>query len=516
MTRESADCTYVYNYINSTTGCWILKTEFDSKEEAWRTKKRPSVDSLQNGRDEMNLAEFPLAAISDRFLDGTKTVVFSDSVWDSELRQHVPRELTVSGSDLYGLPTAKDDDVLLACIQVSSLGDFHSREVHFSRYELLKLLRWPDEGKYYHRLATSLRRWKGLTIFSNRAFYDNGRKSWVNRDFGVFDKLQIYEREIHERMSAPPSSSFIWNEVLFDSFQAGYLKQLDWDLYCELKNPVAKRLYRFLDKRFYYGDRLTIDLHELAFKKVRLSQNYNTAQVKRALVGGIRELEALWDLKPLSDQKRFRKISRGKWEAVFVRRRKPTKRQQEQEIKSLDLVYELTKRDIGPACADELVAKYPQDRIQTMIELYDWYNGRGQEKGPGFIVAGIKSPAAYRLPKGFETSDQKTKRKQASHLRKRAEQELQKKKEAKTSANEKAKYAPFWTYWNGLTEGEQAAFEAEAVGTAEPLKRRWYEESRASGRQSHDAFRTVILRDHFLKSHSPGGVHRDTSRRRSS
>ena len=193
----------------------------------------------------MNLAEFPLAAISDRFLDGTKTVVFSDSVWDSELRRHVPRELTISGSDRYGLPTAKDDDVLLACIQVSSLGDFQTREVNFSRYELLKLLRWPDEGKYYHRLATSLRRWKGLTIFSNRAFYDNGRKSWVNRDFGIFDKLQIYEREVTRGIFAPPSSSFVWNEVLFESFQAGYLKQLDWDLYCRAEKPRRKAVIPF-------------------------------------------------------------------------------------------------------------------------------------------------------------------------------------------------------------------------------------------------------------------------------
>ena len=447
----------------------------------------------------MNLAEFPLAAISDRFLDGTKTVVFSDSVWDSQLRRHVPRELTVSGSDLYGLPTAKDDDVLLACIQISSLGDFQSKEVRFSRYELLKLLRWPDEGKYYHRVATSLRRWKGLAIFSNRAFYDNGRKSWVNRDFGVFDKLEIYEREIHERMSAPPSSSFIWNEVLFESFQAGYLKQLDWDLYCELKNPVAKRLYRFLDKRFYHGDSLTIDLHELAFKKVRLSQNYNTAQVKRVLIGGIRELEALWELKPISDKKRFRKLSPGKWEAVFTRRRKPTKRERDSELQSSDLVYELTKRDIGPATADELVEKHSQDRIRTMIELYDWHNARGQEKGPGFIVAGIKAATPYRLPRGFETNDQKAKRKRASNSRKRAEKELRKQKHAEAVAKEKAEQAPFWAYWNGLTEAEQTAFEAEAFRNAEPLKRQLYQESKASGVETHKDFRIVILRDHYRK-----------------
>ena len=50
--------------------------------------------------DELNLAEFPLAVISDRFLDGTKTVVLEDTVFDREQNKYLPRRLTLSGSDL--------------------------------------------------------------------------------------------------------------------------------------------------------------------------------------------------------------------------------------------------------------------------------------------------------------------------------------------------------------------------------------------------------------------------------
>ena len=237
------------------------------------------LETFCDGRDEMNLAELPLASVSDRFLDGEKTVVFVGEVWDRDERVAVKRKLSISGSDLYGLPTAKDDDVLLACVQLSAIGAFHEREVHFSRYELLKLLRWADTTRNYRRLSSSLRRWKGLTIYSDRAFYDQKHKSWVTRDFGIFDNLYIYEREETDGKYAPAKSRFIWNEVIFDSFQAGYLKKLDWELYMSLKDPVAKRLYRFLDKRFYWKDTVTIDLHELAFNKIRVSRNYNTAQV---------------------------------------------------------------------------------------------------------------------------------------------------------------------------------------------------------------------------------------------
>jgi len=114
--------------------------------------------------------------------------------------------------------------ILLACIQLSRLNDFNSREVSFSRYEILRLLGWADETRNYDRVATSLRRWKGLSNFSDRAFYDHEQKSWVNRDFGVFDNLVIYRREVIQGKAAPGCSRFVWNEVLFRSFQSGYLK----------------------------------------------------------------------------------------------------------------------------------------------------------------------------------------------------------------------------------------------------------------------------------------------------
>ena len=37
--------------------------------------------------------------------------------------------------------------------------DFRDVKVNFSRYELIKLLDWPDEGESYKRLDESLNRW---------------------------------------------------------------------------------------------------------------------------------------------------------------------------------------------------------------------------------------------------------------------------------------------------------------------------------------------------------------------
>ncbi len=469
-------------------------------ESGEKQRRLHRLETFEAGRDELNLAEFPLAAICDRFLDGSKTVVFEDTVWDEEKRKRLPRKLTISGSDRFGLPTAKDDDVLLACIQLSSLGHFHQREVHFSRYELLKLLRWPDETRYYRRLATSLRRWKGLTVYSDRAFYDKARQSWVNKDFGVFDNLYIYEREEEQRRDAPADSWFTWNEVVFGSFQAGYLKKLDWDLYLRLKDPVAKRLYRFLDKRFYHSDRLVIGLDELSFNKVRLSANYNTAQAKRALVKGVRELEHLWELKPMPPEERFEKLSRGKWQVTFIKRKRRKPPAVEVAKAPNELSYQLTKRGVGPAMADELVEKYSAERIQTMIELFDWHNGRGEERGVGFLVAGIRSTTPYSLPRGFRTKAQVERERQTAKAVRAKQQERLRRQEAKSRQQADEARRPFQDFWSALGSSEQESFLTAALQQADRTKRDGYLRLKELGGPIFEQYRQLILLDHFSRS----------------
>ena len=461
------------------------------KSQKRQSRSAEELETFSAARDELNLAEFPIASISDRFLDGTKTVVINDEVWDRDKKKYLPRKLTISGSDRYGLPGAKDDDVLLGCVQLSSIQGFADRKLEFSRYELLKLLRMTQDSKNYSRLSKSLRRWKGTTIYSDRTFYDHAAKSWVNRDFGIFDNLYLYERERHAE--AETRSWLVWNEVIFNSFQAGYLKPLDWDLYCRLKSPVAKRLYRFLDKRFYHGDKLEIDLHDLAFRKLRLSEGYNTAQIKRVLLKGIDELETLWELRSDKPEQRFRKLSAGKWEAVFVKRRKAKPKQKAPvDEKKQILINDLLQRGVSPVMASQLATGYSQQRIQTMLDLHDWHNARRQERGAGFIVAGIRSEQPYSLPKGFKATQ-----KPPGKSRNRSAREKRSKEVEKAEQKKKSRLTPFMAFWGGLDSHARLEFEKTALGSSDPVKLRWYEDAKGEGRQTAEFFLMAILNDHF-------------------
>src|SRR4051812_5391829 len=95
------------------------------------------------GRDEMNLAEFPITLLSDRVPRDCKTLTFGG--------------LTISGSDAHGLPTAVDADVVLGLIQLTKItNNFTQPMVKFNRYMLLSILGWPIDGPHYRRLDASL------------------------------------------------------------------------------------------------------------------------------------------------------------------------------------------------------------------------------------------------------------------------------------------------------------------------------------------------------------------------
>lgn len=462
-----------------------------------KKKTKDHIPSPADGRDEMNLVECPLSAVSDRFLDGRKTVVFRDQVWDPDRKAFLKRELAISGSDRYGLPTAKDEDVLLACVQLSSRQDFRDREVRFSRYELLKLLRWPDEGKSYARVSQSLRRWKGVTVYSDRAFYDHARKSWVTRDFGVFDNLSVYERESSEGAAAPRSSWFVWNEVFFASFQSGYLKKLDWDLYCRLSDPVAKRLYRLLDKRFYNSPEVVFDLKELAVRKVRLSDNYDTAQIKRALAGGIRELEAVWELHPLPAEERFRKVRRGEWQVVFARKRsRPAARPKAADPAQVEL---LVTRGVSRGVAEDLAARHAE-RVTTAVKRFDDAAAKGRPPGPGLLVDAVRNPDKYETETQPAKNEQTRAREALLNRRAARVSDDPSPAEAQARSEESSRWREFLAFWRKLPAEDRDTFEAAAVAAATTTKADGYHRLRAVGGPAFHQYRRVVLRDHFEHS----------------
>lgn len=393
-----------------------------------------------SSRDEMNLAEFPLAVLSSRSNPKIKTLEFSDyhRQPNGELTE---RKWIITGADKFGLPTSTDDDVVLGLMRMSMDQGFRDRKVYFTRYELLKTLRWSTEGRSYSRLIKSLDRLSGVRIRSTNAFYDNSSKAYQTRNFGIIDAYEIVDTRAkrssvnRKNKEADNSKSFfIWSEVLFNSFKSGFVKKLDLDFYFALKSAVSRRLYRYLDKHFYYKSNVEIPLHLLAFEKIGLSRSYKyVSSIKQQLEPAAEELIALGFLAD------FEVVGRGDQAvARFRARRGPAEAQRSllprssntnehnasgaeqegrkrRETPTAKLFKDLISRGIAEPQARKLMRKKTAadcKKIEPIIAYYDHLLATSDKKvsrNPvGFLYRAVEAPHRFTVPEEFGTPSVET------------------------------------------------------------------------------------------------------------
>lgn len=420
------------------------------------------------GRDEMNLAESPIALLSDRVPDGLKTLEFKAG----------SGKLIVTGSDAHGLPTAMDADVIVGLIQLTKLrNNFTDPTVSFSRYELLRILGWPDRGENYRRLEASLHRWVGVTLRYDEAWWDNDIKCRVDASFHILESVVLIEQSVRRQLRVRgrqdlPSSQFTWNRIFLRSCQADNLKRLDLETYFALGSAVTKQMYRFLDKRFYSRPDWTFDLQEFALGHVGLSRNYTAAKIKEKLQPALAELESIGFLEPMGREERYMKVGRGRWKIALVRKASgpPAGAGEVQPVPPAPLGFleALTARGITPATAAELVAAHPEDSIRERIEVFDWLAGRMDRRisrNPGgYLAESIRK--GYVAPKGFESTAGRARRLTEAEGRRREAEEAKRRAQEEQRTREEAQQARITAYWDSLPPGEQEKIRAEALANA--------------------------------------------------
>lgn len=448
----------------------------------------PAGGDPASGRDELNLAEFPLTAISHRVPAGCKALLFEDRIRDQGTGELVTRKLRITASEEYGLPTPADDDVIVGLIQLTKLANnFTSRTVEFTRYALIELLGWPDSGQSYARVEESLKRWLGVTLYYENAWWDKEEQAWVDEHFHIIDNVTLYDQEARLRRRRRgivdvPLSSFSWNRVVFRSFQAENLKRLDLKLYFELTHAPAKRAYRFLDKRFYRRGRLAFDLREFACEHVGLSRNYDIGKIKEKLEPSIRELEERGFIEPLSREERYVRLRRGSWQVIFIKKAEEgPKPPRKARLRALER--ELVARGVTPTTATELVAKYLPQRVSVKLEVFDWLrenrDPRVSKNPAGYLVRSVQED--YTPPRGFEGRAEAAGRSEARREREGPRDKPARVPETRTAKSEDPDTHPIAVYLSSLTEAERRALEEEALAQADPWIAAQYERCLAEG-----------------------------------
>jgi Replication initiator protein A len=456
----------------------------DSSTGAAVTTPQPKPLGLL-GRDEMNLAEFPIALLADRVPKDQKEAVYQDEIYDERSGLTLSRKLTIQAGTR-GLTTALDDEVILCLIQLTKQkNNFTNRKVEFSRHELVQLLGWSMGGASYQRIETSLDRWTSVYLKYENAWRDNRTKTWTSKGFHIIETFELNDtRTSGEQLDLLPSY-ILWNEVIFESFQAGYLKPLDYDLCMGLSNSTAKRMYRFLDKRFHHKTDWTFDLKELAHEHIGLGRNYDgPAHLKRKMLPAIAELESINFLEPLPEGDRFQKDGKD-WKIRLIQKggipAALPALTNEAQPEPPALVTELVSRGVTKATAEELAQRHPAESIQLKLDVFDWLlekqDKRVAQSPAGYLVKSISDD--YAAPKGFVPKAERQQREQARQAKERQAAE-ERRSQKEQEAREKAERQAIEAYWASLTPEQQAELDAVSLAQADaeilametgPLKR---------------------------------------------
>ena len=331
--------------------------------------------NLQNGRDEMNLCELPFATLSERS-SGREMLHFQVEDFDHDLGRPVERILTVKGDPEFGLPTTKDEEIYLGLLKYTSdFNRFAEPEVRFSRAALFELMNWPKSDWAYRRLLKGMHRLTGVRLSYQNLWRDNRDKQWRDQGaFAILDSFQFRDSRtvgIHGSF-AEQSSVFRWGAVLFQSFDSGYVKRIDYGLVRSL-SPAARRLYRYLDKHFHppHRMRLTIDLAKLAYQHIGVSRGIELDKVRHRHIGpAADELVQAGYLGP-GRTERFQKVCRGVWSATFEMARQAECQPSARTDPAQRIVDALCRRGVSTTKALLLAADHTPAAIRQAVRALD-------------------------------------------------------------------------------------------------------------------------------------------------
>src|SRR5688572_21038666 len=109
---------------------------------------QPPQPKHADGRDELNLADFPISVLQRRqpTAEGGRkldTVVYHSTRYDANAHRRVPQKVTLTTSSRYGLPTPADENVVLALLYIAKKHDnFADPKVHFVPWHLFRIMSW--------------------------------------------------------------------------------------------------------------------------------------------------------------------------------------------------------------------------------------------------------------------------------------------------------------------------------------------------------------------------------------
>src|ERR687886_1147621 len=314
---------------------------------------------------EGNFEEHPYFRVGDRNA-GTGVMTY-----ENELRTrdgHVLRQSwTVRAAHGRSLPGRFDQDVYVALLQIiDDKGLPEDGWLSFSLYELVELMGRKHSGRDYRQVRESLRRLATTSIESDNAFYHRGWKEYISDTFSLLSEVKLSEHE-DPKGERTDRNRVLLSRYFMDSYKANYLKNIDVEFYWSLSSPIAKRLYRLVDKKRNGRSLWEAELFSLK-DRIPLSDYKYASKIKEKLAPAHTELIEKDFLKRISYRNSGGSefVSYEITEGFHVRRAASVlERPRDDEV---FCIQRLKAEGMGSNAAEELVAKHGPERCLRYCE----------------------------------------------------------------------------------------------------------------------------------------------------
>ena len=356
---------------------------------------------------EGNFEEHPYFRVGDRNA-GTGVLTY-----ENELRTrdgHVLRQSwTVRAAHGRGLPGRFDQDVYVALLQmIDDKGLPEDGWLGFSLYELVELMGRKHSGRDYRQVRESLRRLATTSIESDNAFYHRGWKEYISDTFSLLSEVKLSEYE-DPKVERTDRTRVHLSQYFVDSYKANYLKNIDVEFYWSLASPIAKRLYRLVDKK-RNGRRLWEAELFLLKDRIPLSDYKYVSKIKEKLAPAHDELHH----KGFLERVTYRKTADDTHLVCYEIQEGFTKRRPALQLEStpevLFAVERLKAEGVRLDAARQLVAKHGPERCLRYSEAVTFQ--KNIRNRAGWLRWAIQEAPELDIPAPAATTNSSTQKPQ--------------------------------------------------------------------------------------------------------
>ena len=282
--------------------------------------------------------------------------------------ERVEAKVQIIANQKFGLPITADQDKFYAFTKIlddtrSSRGILRN-PITFSYTEMLKTLGRKKNGDAYREIDEWLMRMKSTVIMSTGMIWLAGRKRYSSDAFSVFDRVIGVGEELDNGETAGQIHVYL-SSWLLENFENNYVLPIDYEIYREMRLPVAKALVPLLQVWFFATRNSKKTTVEKRFRELcellGLRPYCHLSKIEEKIGPSLDELKhykliRCWDFQRTADGKDFKLVVAPGDRFITERQVKLTCAPDSSEKQDFDqLMAELTKRGVREEIARDLL-----------------------------------------------------------------------------------------------------------------------------------------------------------------